>query len=192
MKRKILIVILISVALLGIGYAVIRPRIPEWTVAHMMGQLDELDFDAFELGLNEVQEALLRQILERSLENFSYEITGSRIEGRVAYVTLNLTVIDLRQLIINNYQLLLENIQTDLGAILGTIMSGGIERVVMQELLNLLEDESIETTLTIQKAEIVLERCGLLWNPIFTYEWLLSTLGLDDFVSELLYDFLNW
>ena len=193
MKQKILIVVLIISILLGTGYAITRRRLPEWTVTHMMAQLEDMDFDALELDFSENQEELLRDLLEKVLADFSYEITDSRIEGRMAYVTVNLTMIDLPRLVIDNYQILLGNLWTniDLSSIFGILMGDGIEQVVMQELLNLLDDESIEVTLGIREVEIPLERSGLRWNPILTYEWLLSTLGLDDMVSELLNDLFN-
>ena len=193
MKRKILIIALIVCILLGTGYAIIRLRIPEWTVTHMMAQLEDMDFDALELDFSGNQEELLIDLLEKVIEDFSYEIIDSRIEGRMAYVTVNLTMIDMPRLIMDNYQILLENIwrDIDLSLIFGILMGDGIEQVVMQELLNLLDDESIEATLSTREVEIPLERSGLGWNPILTYDWLLSTLGLDNLVLELLNDLFN-
>jgi hypothetical protein len=197
MKRKILIATLILAILLSIGYAIIRPQIPQFIVAQGIDELKAMDFDTLELNalgvnLNENQQELMRGILRELMEEFSYEIVDSRIEGRVAYVTMNVTVINLSALITDNYQLLFENVWTDLGSIFEVIIGGDIEQIVMQELLSLLESEDTEITLRTHEVEVLLERSGLLWKPIMTDDWLLSIFGLDDFASDLLDHLLSW
>ena len=186
MKRVILTIVLIFAILLGlvgVGYAtVIRPRLPEWTVTQMMEQLSELDLH--ELGLEEELTAsqleLFEVILDIVVENLSYEITNSRIEGRMAYVTLSLEVVDTPKLLLDNSDIIFNNILSNLGLLFFTALEGGIEGVIVQELLNLLTDDQTIFSMTTQEVEIELERSGFFWIPILTDEFLLSMIGLND------------
>jgi len=176
MARKILIGIFTLLIILAIGYAIARPRIPEWTVQVIMNQLEEDNYAAVleseDLNLTEEQEFLL----QKALETFSYEITGSRIERKMAYVYADITFVDMAQLINDNRQQLLRNVLGNLG----NILSGGMEQLIMEELIELLDDETLQIPLLTQSVEIPLEKSGLLWSPLITEEWLKSELGLDE------------
>lgn len=197
MKRVLLTLFLIVVVLLGaLGagyYFVVRPRLPEWTVEQMMDQLEELDLDTLGFGdeLTEVQEELFGIILEMVIENLSYEITGSRIEGQMAYVTMNLETIDTPRLITDNVDIIFSNVLSNLGGLLLTVLGGGVEDVMMQEFINLLADDALVVSMTIQVVEVPLERSGFFWMPILTDEFLLSVVGLDDSTLRLLEQFMN-
>lgn len=183
MKRKLLtigIIFAILTILLGVAYAIIAPQLPVWTVTQMMDHLEELDIDELELELTELQRELFEVVLEIFLENLSYEIIDSRIEGRYAFVTMDLVVIDLTSFILDNYSIIIRNVVPNIASLIITALGGGIEEILIQELLNLLTDEAVELTLTTTQIEIPLERSGLLWIPIITDELLMSMIGIDD------------
>ncbi|MCL1990839.1 MAG: hypothetical protein FWG67_08125 [Defluviitaleaceae bacterium] len=194
MNKKMLIVSLVVVmlfSLLGIGYAIVRPRLPEWTVGQMMAQLETLELDELALELTDGQEALFRALWDIYFDELSYEITGSTIQGSMAYVNMELTVVDLPRLVTHNHKILLANMWSNLGSLFATALNDGFEEVLIQGLLTLLEDDDIEMITTTQAIEIPLEREGLLWVPIFTDELLLSMLGLNDQLIAILDDLIN-
>ena len=194
MGKKMLITCLVA-SLLGVGYlSVVRPRLPEWTLQFMVNQLERDDYamifesglleelEGFEaFGTPEEKEFLLRHLLD----TLSYEILGSRIEGRTAFVQVDLTVIDLRELILENRQMIVRNAFSNLGGIFGNFMSGGMEQVIMQELIALLQDETVIIPLQTRKVEVLMERSGIMWEPLITEEWVVSALGLDEFELSL-------
>ena len=197
MKRiisKLILIVVILVSLLGIGYAVIvRPRLPEWTVEQMMVQLSELDLEllGLEEDLTDSQAELFEIILEIVMENLSYEITGSRIERRMAYVTMNMEVVDTARLILDNYDIILNNVLSNIGSLIFSVFGEGLEEVVIGELINLLTDDALTIVMTTREIEIPLERTGFFWTPILTDEILLSMVGLDELTFGILDQIIN-
>lgn len=192
MKRlflTLLLIIAILLAAVGGGYYfIIRPRLPEWTVEQMMEQIDELDLDALGLGdgLTESQEELFGIILEKVLDNLTYEIIDSRIEGQMAYVTVSLETIDTPRLVTDNIDIILSNAISNLGNLIMTILGDGTAEMIVQEFINLLADDALVVSMRVQEVEIPLERSGFFWIPILTDEFLLSIVGLDESLISLL------
>jgi len=197
MKRILLILALIVVVLLsalgGGYYFIVRPRLPEWTVVQMMDQLDQLHTDDLEFGaeLTSSQEELFGIFIEMALDYLIYEIIDSRIEGQMAYVTLDIETIDASRLITDNLDIIASNILSNWGNLLLTALGGDVGEAIMQEFINLLTDDALEVSMMTQTVEISLERDGFFWVPILTDELLLSVVGLDDSIIRLLEQVIN-
>ena len=170
---------------LSLGALLARPYMPEWTFKFVMNQIEKdnyaIVFESPEIELDEMQEELLKKVLE----TLSYEVQGSRIEGDLAYVTVDFTFMDLGQLILNNYQRLIEIVLGDFTDIFDHLMSGSLEQVMIQGLLTLLEDDGIEIPLMVKEVDVLLERSGLFWTPVITEEWLEAVFELDQLELNL-------
>ena len=181
MGKKIIITILVIISILGIGYIIARPKIPEWTVQFMVSQIQKDDyaiiFESEEFNRSEEEEFLLRKFLD----TMSYEIIGSRIDGNLAFVAVELTLIDIEQFIIDNRQTIMRNAMGNIGGILGSMVVGvGMEEIIIHELATIFQEENVRIPLTMKEVEIPLQRAGLLWEPMIDEEWLDEVLGLNN------------
>jgi len=162
MMRKFLNVLL-PIGILVVAYLLIQPMIPRFTVGFVLGRLEESQYEEIfsqvELSVNE--EALLRSVLESA----SYEIVGSRIEGDRAYVSLELTVLDMQELVLENHQQLLTNALGNLGNLLSGILGGDFADTAKGELVVLLQDDSIARPFQTRELEVVLDRQFLWFVP---------------------------
>ncbi|MCL2560572.1 MAG: hypothetical protein FWE07_08805 [Turicibacter sp.] len=190
MKRKILIAVVALLLLLGLGYAVIRPHIPEWVVGQMMAQITELEVAEleFDVEMSDSQHELVVILGDFLLDTLTYDITGSRIEGRAAYVTMNLTFVNIPRLLIDNAQLAIDSVSTDFGFFLNVLFGDiNLEELLVDVIGDVLVNDNLRVTMVTQEVEVELERAGLLWQPLITDEWLLEIFGLDnlDFLDIL-------
>jgi len=192
MKRAVLRLFLIVAIILSTAsagyYFIVRPRLPEWTVAQMMDQLDQVGLEDLGFGdeLSDVEEELFSRMLELVIENLDYEITGSRIEGEMAYVMVILETVDTPRLITDNVDIIISNALSNLDSLFLNVLGGNAEEAIMQEFVNLLADDALTIVMTTQEVEIPLERSGFFWTPIITDEFLLTISGLDESTLRLL------
>jgi len=197
MKRVLLRLFLIVAVLLsaaGAGYYfIVRPRLPEWTVVQMMDQLDQLELEDLGFGdeLSDIEEELFFHLLEMVIENLDYEMIDSRIEGQLAYVTVNLEIVDTPRLITDNVDIIMSNALSNLDSLFLNVLGGNTEEAIMQEFVNLLADDALTIVMTSREVEIPLERSGFFWVPIITDEFLLTIIGLDAFTLRLLDQIMN-
>jgi len=197
MKRVLLRLFLIVAVLLSAVsagyYFIVRPRLPEWTVVQMMDQLDQVGLEdlGFRDELSDVEEELFSHLLELVIENLDYEMIDSRIEGQLAYVTVNLETVDTPRLITDNVDIIMSNALSNLDSLFLSVLGGNMEEAIMQEFINLLADDALTIVMTTQEVEIPLERSGFFWVPIITDEFLLTIIGLDAFTLRLLDQIMN-
>jgi len=160
---KKLITFIVVVAILAVGYLLIRPSIPEWTVNFALGQIQDGHYETIiqhaDLGPTEAD--LLRHVVRTA----EYEVKGSRILGNQAFVTVDLTFMDLQQLVIENHQQLLNNVLGNLGGILGGLLGGNLAETAMEQLNLLLEEENLVVPLKTREVEVVLDQQFLWFVP---------------------------
>jgi len=160
---KKIIGFVLALVVLGAAYAVIRPQLPEWTVSVMMSHLQNGHYEELlaDSDLTEVEKNLIRH----AVDNSSFEITGSVIEGRQATVFVELTFVDLRELVIGNRQQLMSNAFGNLGSILSGVLGGAITDTAFEQLLLLFEDEGIELPLKTRQVKVALDQQALWFAP---------------------------
>lgn len=151
------------VAILVVGYLVVRPQIPRWTVGFVMNQLEENQHEAIleQVETTPNKEALLRYILE----GLTYEVGDSRKVGSTAYVVLQLNFLDIQELVLENRQQLLTNAIGNLGGLLTDLLSGDVADSAMGEVVTLLEDDTISRPFRSREVEVVLDRQFLWYVP---------------------------
>lgn len=180
MKKWILIILSIIILIGGIGYVKFQRVYPELTVKVI---LDKVQEDNYALILNSEKLELTieqRDLVEGILSTVSYEIMGSKIEGKNAYVTIDLTFVDLEQLIVNERLTILKQVIANLFGTVEDILNGRVEERVIQTILSLLNDESIEKPMMSKRVELPLMKQKGLWIPNITEEWLDETFDIPD------------
>lgn len=146
-------------------YNVVQFNLPEWTANLILSRLEQTGFEeVFQhegLDLPPNQELLL----QKALATVTHEIIGSRIEGERAYVAVDLTFMDLQQLVEENIGQLLNNAMGNLSTLLSGLIGGEVIDTALGELLTLLEDPSLHIPLKTRQVEVVLKRQFLWWVP---------------------------
>lgn len=185
MKKWIGIIVVSLLVVVSVGYIQLRPRLPELTVKLLLEKLEESNYDPIldsdEIELTDEQ----RELVEQMLESFTYEIKGSRIEGKMAYVELDISFIDLEQLIYEQRETLLKNTLENFWSTLEHVLNGRTKDYLMQMLLSLLSDESIIKPMKQKTIEVPLQKESFFWVPQITQEWIESVFGLEG-AKELL------
>lgn len=175
MKKWIWVMIAALVVIGGIGYVKFQQVFPELTVKVMFDKVQE---DDYALILNSEELSLTveeRELLESVLSTISYEIKGSRIEGQVAYVTVDLTFVDVLQLIINERMTILKQVLTNFFGTIEDILNGRGQEVIVNTILSLMKDEGIEKPMMSSTIELPLKKEKGFWIPDVTEEWLNET-----------------
>jgi len=162
--RKIMNFILVA-AILAVAYLFAKPHIPRWTVMAVLNHLENDQFEEIFLqtDLSPNEEALLRQALMTA----DFEVGTSQIIGNQAHVTVEATLLDISQLVLENRQQLLANALGNIGSILSGLFAGDAADIAIGELLVLLEDESISVPFKTREVVVVLDRQILWFVPNF-------------------------
>ena len=132
-------------------------------------------FDSDEVELTEQQ----RELLEIMLNSFAYEIKGSRIEGKRAYVKMDATFIDIKQLILEQRPNIIKNSIENIWNTFDDLLNGRTKELLMKTLLTLLNDETISKPMTTKEIEISLQKEKFFWIPQITEEWIKSIFEVD-------------
>lgn len=179
MKRWIGIIAVSLLVMVSVGYVQLRPRLPELTVKFLLEKLEESNYapilDSDEVELTGEQ----RELVERMLESFTYEIKGSRIEKRMAYVELDISFIDLEQLIYDQRETLFKNALENFWSTLDHVLNGRTKDYLMQMLISLLSDESLIKPMKQKVIEVPLQKENVFWVPQITQEWIESVFDLE-------------
>ena len=175
MKKWIWIIIAVLVVVGGVGYIKFQQVFPELTVKVMFDKVQEDDYALIlnwdELTLTDQE----RDLLQSVLSTISYEIKGSRIEGQEAYVTVDLTFVDVLQLIINERLTILKQVLTNFFGTIDDIFNGRGQDMLVNTILSLMENEQIEKPMMSKTIDLPLKKQKGLWVPDLTEEWLNET-----------------
>ncbi|MEO3111301.1 hypothetical protein [Turicibacter sanguinis] len=175
MKKWIWIIIAVLVVVGGVGYIKFQQVFPELTVKVMFDKVQEDDYalilNSDELTLTDQE----RDLLQSVLSTISYEIKGSRIEGQEAYVTVDLTFVDVLQLIINERLTILKQVLTNFFGTIDDIFNGRGQDMLVNTILSLMENEQIEKPMMSKAIDLPLKKQKGLWVPDLTEEWLNET-----------------
>ena len=175
MKKWIWIIIAVLVVVGGVGYIKFQQVFPELTVKVMFDKVQEDDYalilNSDELTLTDQERDLLQSVLSTN----SYEIKGSRIEGQEAYVTVDLTFVDVLQLIINERLTILKQVLTNFFGTIDDIFNGRGQDMLVNTILSLMENEQIEKPMMSKTIDLPLKKQKGLWVPDLTEEWLNET-----------------
>lgn len=179
MKKWIWIVVALLLVVGGLGYDRFQQIFPELTVRVILDKLEETDYalllDSDEVELTEQQ----RELLEIMLNSFAYEIKGSRIEGKRAYVKMDATFIDIKQLILEQRPTIIKNSIENIWNTLDDLLNGRTKELLMKTLLTLLNDETISKPMTTKEIEVPLQKEKFFWVPQITEEWIKSIFEVD-------------
>lgn len=179
MKKWMLIVVALLLAVGGFGYYRFQQIFPELTVRVILDKLEETDYalllDSDEVELTEQQ----REILEIMLDSFDYEIKGSRIEDKMAYVKMDVTFIDIEQLILEQRSNIIKNSIENIWSTLDDLLNGRTKELLLNTLLTLLNDETISKPMTTKEIEVPLQKENFFWVPQITEEWIKSVFEVD-------------
>lgn len=175
MKKWIWIIIAVLVVVGGVGYIKFQQVFPELTVKVMFDKVQEDDYalilNSDELTLTDQE----RDLLQSVLSTISYEIKGSRIEGQEVYVTVDLTFVDVLQLIINERLTILKQVLTNFFGTIDDIFNGRGQDMLVNTILSLMENEQIEKPMMSKTIDLPLKKQKGLWVPDLTEEWLNET-----------------
>ena len=175
MKKWIWIIIAVLVVVGGVGYIKFQQVFPELTVKVMFDKVQEDDYalilNSDELTLTDQE----RDLLQSVLSTISYEIKGSRIEGQEEYVTVDLTFVDVLQLIINERLTILKQVLTNFFGTIDDIFNGRGQDMLVNTILSLMENEQIEKPMMSKTIDLPLKKQKGLWVPDLTEEWLNET-----------------
>lgn len=175
MKKWIWIIIAVLVVVGGVGYIKFQQVFPELTVKVMFDKVQEDDYalilNSDELTLTDQE----RDLLQSVLSTISYEIKGSRIEGQEAYVAVDLTFVDVLQLIINERLTILKQVLTNFFGTIDDIFNGRGQDMLVNTILSLMENEQIEKPMMSKTIDLPLKKQKGLWVPDLTEEWLNET-----------------
>ena len=158
MKKWIWIIIAVLVVVGGVGYIKFQQVFPELTVKVMFDKVQE---DDYALILNSDELTLTDQ--ERDLL------------GQEAYVTVDLTFVDVLQLIINERLTILKQVLTNFFGTIDDIFNGRGQDMLVNTILSLMENEQIEKPMMSKTIDLPLKKQKGLWVPDLTEEWLNET-----------------
>ena len=103
----------------------------------------------------------------------TYDVKGTRLLGDEAFVTVEVTLVDLMQLIDNEKEAIFKNTLSDWKQTLNDLFNQRIEGVVIRQLALVLEQTS-EKPMTTVTIEVPFVREYLWWKPVMTKEWIES------------------
>lgn len=179
MRKWIWIVVSLLLVIGGFSYYRFQQLFPELTVRVILDKLEETDYalllDSDEVELTEQQ----REILEIMLNSFTYEIKGSRIEGKMAYVKMDVTFIDIKQLILEQRSTIIKNSIENIWSTLDDLLNGRTKELLLKTVLTLLNDETISKPMTTKEIEVPLQKEKFFWVPQITEEWIKSVFEVD-------------
>lgn len=185
MKKWIAVIIFLLVLIGGVSYVKFQEVFPELTVKVMLDKVQEDNYarvlDSDKLTLSEEQ----RELLETVLSTISYDIKGSRIEGKEAFVTIDLTFVDVLQLVVNERMTILKQVLTDFVTTLDDLLNNRKETLMMRTLLMVLQDESIQKPMMNKTIDLPLKKERGFWLPNITEEWLHETFEIPDDIEIL-------
>ncbi len=167
-------IVLVAFIILVIGGIFVNRHLPEWMVKGGLAYAKKDDYaivlESDKMLLDNDQKAVAKQILQTA----SYEVRGTRIEGDEAFVTVDVTLVDLMQLINDERKTIFKNTLSDWKQTLDDLFNNRIEGIVIRQLAMVLEETSIKPMTTVM-VEVPFERAYLWWKPVMTEDWIKAT-----------------
>ncbi|MGL4336846.1 MAG: hypothetical protein ACRCST_08115 [Turicibacter sp.] len=176
-KMKYMMIVMLIVGCCGVGFYSYQMALPRLTVSFLLDSLKHSDYDQFELEIMEATKIYERELLDSVFSTVDYEILDSSINGNIAYVTLNLTHIDIEKLMTTHYDVVIENSIKNIGSTLADIASGGIKKFGANACLALLQDERINQPYMTSELTLTLKKVDGMWIPHIDEEVVTSVFG---------------
>ena len=105
--------ILSGLVLLIIGGVYVNRHLPEWMIKGGLAYVQKTDYalilESDKVSLNADQKAVAKDVLQ----TMTYDVKGTRLLGDEAFVTVEVTLVDLMQLIDNEKEAIFKNTLSD-------------------------------------------------------------------------------
>ena len=163
--------ILSGLVLLIIGGVYVNRHLPEWMIKGGLAYVQKTDYalilESDKVSLDTDQKAVAKDVLQ----TMTYDEKGTRLLGDEAFVTVEVTLVDLMQLIVDEKEAIFKNTLADWKQTLNDLFNQRIEGVVIRQLALVLEQTS-EKPMTTVTIEVPFVREYLWWKPVMTKEWI--------------------
>lgn len=178
--KKAFVFLMTLVLLIGGGIYVHR-QLPKWMIQGGIVYLEKTNYemilDSPKVSLDSDQKLIAKEMLESA----TFDVVDSTIEKDQAMVMVNVTLIDLMQLIKDERETIFKNTMTDWRQTLNDLFNQQLEGLAIRQLARILEESEVKPMMTMT-VEVPFVRSYLWWKPVITKEWIQSV--IEEYLTQ--------
>lgn len=168
-----------------IGIVIMDKLAPKMVVSHILDEILTLNYEQFDPEGFSKMPTYKKNLIDEFLKTDSYEVKEVSVKKDTALVTVSLTHIDVKTLMENHQDLVLENVFKNLSSSFVDLISGGEEKFAINAVLKLLQDESLVKPTEDTVVNINLTKENGRWIPKFDEELIMTLFENKDWAMPL-------